>query len=155
VINNRTGFQMKLDNDIRDFIVLLNKYDIEYLLIGGYAVIYYKVQRYTRDIDFLIRPAKSNAEKMLLVMQEFGMGSLGLTTGDFLDELIIQIGFEPNRIDILKSASGIDFVESYKNREIAVLEDGTQINIISKQDLIKSKLAAGRDKDKYDVSELE
>ncbi len=48
---------MKLDNDIRDFIVLLNKYDIEYLLIGGYAAIYYKVQRYTRDIDFLIRPA--------------------------------------------------------------------------------------------------
>ena len=146
---------MKLESDIKDFIDLLNKHDIEYLLIGGYAVIYYKVQRYTRDIDFLIRPVKSNAEKMLLVMQEFGMGSLGLTTDDFLDDLIIQIGFEPNRIDILKTASGIEFEDSYKNREIAILEDGTQINIINKQDLIRSKLAAGRDKDKYDVSELE
>ena len=146
---------MKLESDIKDFIDLLNKHDIEYLLIGGYAVIYYKVQRYTRDIDFLIRPVKSNAEKMLLVMQEFGMGSLGLTTDDFLDDLIIQIGFEPNRIDILKTASGIEFEDSYKNREIATLEDGTQINIINKQDLIRSKLAAGRDKDKYDVSELE
>ena len=146
---------MKLDSDIKDFIVLLNKHEIEYLLIGGYAVIYYKVQRYTRDIDFFIRPVKSNAEKMLVVMQEFGMGSHGLTADDFLDDLIIQIGFKPNRIDILKSVSGIDFLECYENREVATLEDGTQINIINKADLIKSKLAAGRDKDKYDVSELE
>ena len=145
---------MRLDSDIKDFIDLLNKHEIEYLLVGGYAVIYYKVQRYTRDIDFFIRPVKPNAEKMLLVMQEFGMGSLGLTADDFLDDLIIQIGFEPNRIDILKSVSGLEFIECYKNREIAVLEDGTQLNIISKDDLIKSKLAAGRDKDKYDISEL-
>lgn len=145
---------MRLDSDIKDFIDLLNKHEIEYLLIGGYAVIYYKVQRYTRDIDFFIRPVKPNAEKMLLVMQAFGMGSLGLTADDFLDDLIIQIGFEPNRIDILKSVSGLEFIECYKNREIAVLEDGTQLNIISKDDLIKSKLAAGRDKDKYDISEL-
>ena len=145
---------MRLDSDIKDFIDLLNKHEIEYLLVGGYAVIYYKVQRYTRDIDFFIRPVKPNAEKMLLVMQEFGMGSLGLTADDFLDDLIIQIGFEPNRIDILKSVSGLEFIECYKNREIAALEDGTQLNIISKDDLIKSKLAAGRDKDKYDISEL-
>ncbi len=146
---------MRLDRDIRDFVTLLNKHGVEYLLIGGYAVIYYKVQRYTRDFDLLIPPNPSNAEKMTTVLKEFGMESLDLKQSDFLDDLIIQIGFEPNRIDILKSAPGIDFEKSYKNKVIATLDDGTKINIISKPDLIKGKCASGRDKDKYDISELE
>jgi len=146
---------LELDKDIREFISLLNKHQIEYLLIGGYAVIYYKVQRYTRDIDFLIPPVEANAKKMLKVMEDFGMASLGLKEKDFLDDLIIQIGFEPNRIDIIKSIPGIEFNDAFKNRVIAILKDGTAVNIISKSDLIKNKAASGRDKDKHDISELE
>lgn len=146
---------MKLDPDIQEFITLLNKNQVKYLLIGGYAVLFYKVQRYTRDIDFLIDPNLDNAKKMVKVLEEFGMGTLGLKEEDFMDDMIIQIGFEPNRIDILKSAPGIVFAEAYKNRQTGKLEDGTTINVISKNDLIKNKKVIGRDKDRFDVSELE
>src|SRR3954467_2658797 len=95
---------------LREFIALLNSHEVEYLVVGDYAVAFHGHPRFTGDIDFLIRPTAENAKRTLDAIRDFGFGSLELTFEDFTTpERIIQLGRPPNRIDILTSISGVEF----------------------------------------------
>ena len=103
-----------LNNDFKEFIQLLNVHSVRYLVVGGYAVAFHGHPRYTKDIDIWILLDKTNAKKMLDVLNVFGFSSLGLTEDDFLKkDNIIQLGNPPNRIDILTDLSGVIFDECY------------------------------------------
>jgi len=96
----------------------LNKNEVRYLVIGGYAVAYHGYPRYTKDIDFWIWMDKGNAEKVILTLKEFGFSSLGLTSEDLLQsENVIQLGYPPNRMDLLMSLDNMDFESCYTQRE--------------------------------------
>jgi hypothetical protein len=143
--------------DFIDFIKLLNKHNVKYLVVGGYAVGLHGYPRYTGDLDIWIEISDDNAEKMMLVMLEFGINIPDLTKKDFLRENPlsgVHFGREPLRIDILNSIDGVVFKDCYPNKQSLIFE-GTPIYYIHFDDLKKNKLSSGRTKDKADIEELE
>jgi len=145
---------MVLNKDFREFIQLLNEHDVLYLVVGGYAVAFHGYPRYTKDIDIWIWLDKSNAEKMLQVLEDFGFGSLELTADDFLDpDQVIQFGYPPNRIDILTDLKALNFKECYSSKVEVTIED-TTINFIDLENLKKNKKATGRYQDLADLENL-
>lgn len=145
---------MKLEKDYEEFIVLLNDHEVQYLIVGAYAVSYYARPRNTGDIDFFINNSDENIKQLLKVLQKFGFGALDLTQEDLSgDDKILQLGYEPVRIDIMTGISGVSFEEAFSNREQGKL--GSQIvNFISLDDLIINKRASNRTKDKADAELL-
>ncbi len=146
---------MILNPDYREFFQLLNANDVRYLIIGGYAVAYHGYPRYTKDIDIWIWINPENATKIITVLKEFGFESLNLQESDFLEpETIIQLGYAPNRIDLIMGVPGVDFEESYKSR---VDEDvaGVRLSFIDLENLRKSKKASGRLQDLADLENLQ
>jgi hypothetical protein len=145
----------KLNQDFREFIELLGSEDVQYLIVGGYAVALHGFPRYTGDIDFFVAINPANAEKLLRVFSRFGFGEIGLTSQDFLEEnFIVEIGREPRKIQVLTGIDGISFAESY-SRRVELEDDGLKLPFIGKSDLIRNKIASGRPKDLIDVGELE
>ncbi len=145
---------MELNEDFKEFIKLLNANKVKYLVVGGYAVGYHGNPRYTKDIDLWFLMNHENSKNIIESIKQFGFESLGLSVEDFLNsENIIQLGYPPNRIDLLTDLSGVDFETSYKNKEIVDFED-VKINFISLDDLIKNKIATGRLQDLADAEKL-
>ena len=140
--------------DFKEFIELLNKNKIEYLVVGGYAVGIHGYPRYTGDIDIWIKISNEIADKMVTVLDEFGFGGYEIKREDFLNSNnVIQLGYPPLRIDIIMSIDGVNFEESYSKRVEKVI-DGMPINFIGFEELIKNKRASGRDKDIIDLKNL-
>ncbi|MFA5803007.1 MAG: nucleotidyltransferase [Melioribacteraceae bacterium] len=143
-----------LTKDFREFLQLLNEHQAEYIVVGGQAVIYYGYIRFTGDLDVWINNTETNAQKMITVLNEFGFESLGLSKMDFMEnDAIIQLGYEPDRIDIMTSIAGLDFVTSYK-RAVKTEYDGEEIFLLSFDDLKINKKAAGRLQDLTDLEKL-
>ena len=145
---------MKLVRDFEQFIELLNKNEVSYLVVGGYAFAIYAFPRFTNDIDILILIEDTNADKLIKVLSEFGFNSLEFKKEDFLSSnKIIQLGNPLFRIDILTSIDGVDFNEAWDRKIVAKYGD-QNIYFISKEDLIKNKTASGRKKDLDDLDHL-
>ena len=146
---------MKLQKDLREFIELLNSHRVEYLVVGGHAVAFHGYPRYTGDIDFLVRPSEENASRLVAVIERFGLAEADNLKPTLMQrEKIVQIGRPPNRIDILTSASGIDFEEAWERASSGSL-DGLPVRFPDLGSLLKNKRASGRAKDLADVEELE
>ncbi|MBP9211867.1 MAG: hypothetical protein KBF97_03650 [Bacteroidetes bacterium] len=146
---------MELDQDFKEFIELLNKHEVEYLLIGGFAVALHGYVRNTVDIDFWINNSKINAEKLVRVMDDFGFHSLQLKSSDFEKEnVIIQLGYPPHRIDLITSPEGVVFEECYPKRLTTITTDGINIHYVDLGNLKKNKKAAGRSQDIADIDHL-
>ena len=139
----------------KDFLKLLDKHGVEYLLIGGYAVAYHGYPRATADMDIFIAVNPDNAAKMNAAVREFGFDVPGLSADVFLNDehKIIRMGLPPLRIEIMMSISGVGFKECYEKR--VDLRDGDlTIKIIDKDSLKKNKKAAARYKDLSDLDYL-
>jgi predicted nucleotidyltransferase len=145
---------VQLPPDFKEFLQLLNSRQVEYLLIGGYAVGYYGYPRATADMDIWIAIEPENAVKVVKTLQEFGFGVEELTPDLFLEEeQIIRMGLPPVRIEILTTISGVSFEECYAARQVDVL-DGVEVNLISLDHLKVNKKASGRYKDLNDLENL-
>jgi len=140
--------------DFSEFFELLNKNEVKYLVVGGYAYSIYAEPRFTKDLDIFIQRDEINADKLVDTIQNFGFGSLNLTREDFLKpDFIIQLGVPPIRIDILTSISGVEFDEAWDNR-VKGKYGNQDIYFISKEDLKKNKKASGRKSDLDDLDKL-
>jgi hypothetical protein len=127
---------------------------VKYLVVGGYAVALHGHPRYTKDLEIWIELSPENAKKILLALEVFGFGSLDLKSADFLEEdQVIQIGYPPNRIDMLTTLKNVNFEECYKSKLRVIVED-VEINFINLEDLRKNKRATGRTQDLADVENL-
>jgi hypothetical protein len=145
---------MIVEKDFLDFLRILNRNEVEYLVVGGYALMAHESPRYTGDLDIWINPTFENAERTVKAIDEFGFGSMKVTREDFLSkQYFIQIGFEPVRIDITSDLSGVTFDEAFPNRKIIDV-DGMETPFIGIHELIKNKIASGRDQDMVDVKKL-
>jgi len=133
---------------------LLNSKQIEYLLIGGWAVGYYGYPRATGDMDIWVSSKPENAEKLIEAFKEFGFDVPDLSSELFTKEnQITRIGVPPLRIEVLTTISGVNFEECFPNRQIAEI-DGVKINFISLEDLKKNKAASKRYRDLDDLERL-
>jgi predicted nucleotidyltransferase len=146
---------MFFSQDMIDFFQLLKKHKVQYVVVGGFAVIYYGYVRTTQDIDILSLPTAENAKKMLDVLREFGFGEVGFTQENFQKEgTAIHLGAEPNRIDILTSLQNVSNSAVF-SRVKRIRHKGLSLNIISLEDLLACKRQSSRLKDRADVEMLE
>ncbi|NJM79017.1 MAG: hypothetical protein HC854_04140 [Flavobacterium sp.] len=139
--------------DFLDFLELLEKYKVDYLLIGGYAVILHGYARSTGDLDLWINQNAENYEKLKLVYTEFGAPIFSLEEFENDEFDVWSIGIEPRKIEILTKVNGLHFKESFKNCEWLDLEK-FKVPYIDFEDLIKNKTATGRYKDLADIEQL-
>ncbi len=144
-----------LSKDFKEFIELLNGHNVRYLVVGGYAVAFHGYPRYTKDLDVWIELSPENADNIIKALEEFGFGSSGLKSEDFLEtDQIIQLGYPPNRIDILTTLKEIKFEDCYKAR-VEVDIQGLRINFIDLENLKHNKRVTGRPQDLADAENLE
>jgi hypothetical protein len=145
--------QRQLPVDFKEFLELLNSNDVQYLLIGGWAVGFHGYSRFTADMDIFTGFSEENISSLKQALREFGVPefdrSMLTTKGN-----VFRIGRAPLRIEIVNEISGVDFTDAYKNREFVDVEDQLRIPVISLDDLFKNKSSTGRAKDLADLEEL-
>ena len=145
---------MNLNQDFQEFVELFVAHEVEFLIVGGYALAAHGHPRYTKDLDVWVWIGAENAQRIITAIGEFGFGELGLTAADFQEpDVMVQLGREPQRIDILTFASGLHFADAYKNR-VNITLGNVQVPFISVDDLRTNKLATGRPRDIADAADL-
>ena len=146
---------IQLPTDFKEFLQLLRSEQIEYLLVGGYAVGYYGYPRSTGDLDVWVAVHPRNADGLVRVLRQFGFASASLSCGMFLEpDQVIRMGVPPLRIELLTGISGVLFGDCYSRRATVII-DGTEVDLISLDDLRSNKVAAGRPKDLDDLEHLQ
>lgn len=145
---------MKVEKDFEELLELFNKNKVKYCIVGAYAVALYAKPRYTKDMDILVEPSIKNAHKIIKSLNGFGFKNLGLAETDFSQKnKIIQLGYEPVRVDIITSIEGSSFKQIWKNKKIS--QYGKQkVFFIGINELIKTKKASTRKQDKLDLDIL-
>lgn len=142
----------------RQMLLSLIKHNVNFMLIGGYAVIHYGYERTTGDMDIWLQPGNENRDKLLKALEEFGItdeGITGLRKMDFTHPLnVFWFGSPPRSIDFVTLVSNVRFEDAVKKVKFLLLE-GEKIPVIHYDHLILSKLASSRLKDKADIEELE
>ncbi len=145
---------MRLSNDLREFIELLNSRGVEYLIVGAYSLAFHAQPRFTGDLDILIRPTIENATKLVNALQQFGFGTADFKASDFTEpQQVIQLGRVPNRIDLLTSISGVNLEDAFATKVPAQLA-GLTVAFLSKELLVANKRAVGRPQDLADLDAL-
>ena len=146
---------MELDQDFNEFVQLLLANDVRFLIIGGYALAAHGAPRYTGDLDTWLWVNGDNADRVLVVLESFGFGSLNITREDLLNpDTVIQLGYPPHRIDLLTGIDGVDFDEAWSRRAKFDI-NGQLVPFINREDLITNKKAVARPQDLADVAKLE
>lgn len=144
------------NDDFRDFIIALNKHDVQYILVGGYAVILHGYRRVTGDMDIWVNRTKDNYIKITLAFAEFGLPLFDMTEENFMDletADVFSFGRPPVSIDILTKLKGVEFEDAFSQAQI-FNEEGLMIRFIHLNNLIQAKKAAGRHKDLDDLEKL-
>jgi hypothetical protein len=143
-----------LNPDFKDMLYALSAHNVDFLLVGAYAMATHGLPRATGDLDLWIRPTSENASRVMKALADFGAPLRGLNLDDLATEgTVFQIGVQPNRIDLLTKISGVDFEQAYNSRLMIEL-DGLSIPVIGRQELLINKLATDRPKDKLDAEWL-
>lgn len=141
-------------NQLKGVFASFQKYDVKYVVIGGIAAILYGVPRATFDLDILIEASSDNAQRLLTALFDAGLGTAALTSVDDLLAHEITIFNDRVRIDVQTTTPGLLFEEAWRNRETMEFQ-GQIFQVVSQEDLLASKRAAGREVDLEDVRLLE
>jgi hypothetical protein len=145
---------MILNQDFREFIQSLNENNVRFLVVGGYAVAFHGHPRYTKDLDVWIEINPDNAQRLIQALEQFGFASLELIPNDFLEwGMIVQLGYPPNRIDLIMGLAGVDFEECYDKRMITDV-GGVVVPFIDLENLRRNKQTVGRLQDLADLENL-
>jgi hypothetical protein len=141
--------------DFKELLLAFNAHNVEYLIVGAHALAAHGHVRATKDLDLWVRPEKSNAERILKALSDFGAPLSDLTADDLSrKETIFQIGLPPFRIDIISAIDGVEFEEAWPDR-LETSFGGVPTNVISRHHLIMNKRTSGRLQDLADVQQLE
>ena len=142
------------ERDFEELLELFNKRKVRYCIVGAFAVAYHAIPRYTKDMDLLIEPSCQNAKRVLEALHAFGFGALGITSDDLTQTgRMVQLGYEPVRIDLLTSIKGCTFAQVWKHRRQG-LYGQQRVWFMGLEELLKNKEAAGRPKDRLDLKQL-
>ncbi len=144
------------NEDFKDFLKALNNNEVEYVLVGGMAVILHGYVRTTGDMDIWVNKTKQNYEKIVKAFHEFKMPVFDMSEEKFLsnDYDVWMFGIEPVKIELMTAVKGLSFDEAYNTSQIH-MEEGIPIRFLHSNSLIDAKKAAGRYKDLDDISQLQ
>jgi hypothetical protein len=144
------------NDDFRDFIQAMNNHNVEYILVGGYAVILHGYRRVTGDMDIWVNRTKENYSKISHAFSEFGLPLFDMTESKFLNvdaADVFSYGRPPVSIDIITKLKGVEFDDAFPQAQV-FNEDGLEIRFLHLNNLIEAKRAAGRHKDLDDIEKL-
>jgi len=145
---------MKVEKDYEELLKLLNKNKVKYCIVGAYAVAFHAKPRYTKDMDIFIEPSEENGKRILKALNEFGFKELDLKEEDFTQKgIVIQLGYEPLRVDIVTSIEGCTFEEVWENK-VEGHYGNEKVYFIGLNELIKNKKKSKRKQDKVDLEIL-
>lgn len=143
-----------LNPDFRDMLLCLNEEGVEFIVVGAYALAAHGFPRATGDIDVWVKSSPDNADRVMRALARFGAPLSNLSGRDFMaPDVVVQIGVQPCRIDLTTGIDGIEFGAAWENK-VTVVVDGIEMYVPSKADLLKNKVASGRDKDQGDIAWL-
>jgi hypothetical protein len=143
------------NDDFRDFFIFLNQYEVEYIVVGGYAVIIRGYSRSTGDIDIWVNKTSENFNKLQKAIIAFGLPEIAIKRVEFFSEAfdVFSFGKPPYAIEIMTAVKGVNFNIAFENATIEQINE-TPVRIIHLQNLIEAKKAAGRSKDLNDLENL-
>lgn len=145
---------MEIYPEFQEFFKSLNTHRVEYVIVGAYALAYHGVPRATQDLDILIAANPDNADRVLAALDAFGFGDLGIEKEELSKpKIFFRLGREPRQIDILTYLLGVDWGEIWRHRQDGDYGD-QPVSVISPEDFIKAKMAAGRPQDIADAKRL-
>jgi hypothetical protein len=145
---------MTLPSDFAELLAAFAEAEVEYLLVGGYAVAFHAEPRATKDMDLLLGRSEENVEKVVRALAGFGApGHILQALRTQTDDEFVFMGVPPLRVDFLRSIPGVDFDDAFARR-IDTKWHGVPVSVISRRDLIDAKRAAGRPQDLVDAAEL-
>lgn len=145
---------MLIQKDYEKLLELFNKHKVRYCIIGAYAVAFHVLPRYSKDMDILVEPSLENGEKIVKALKDFGFGSLKLKKENFARKsAVIQLGYEPVRVDIVTSVDGRDFKTVWKNKKFGRYGK-EKVFFIGLVDLVANKKATNRPIDRFDLEAL-
>jgi len=146
---------MAINRDFRDLFSSFVDADVRFLVVGAHAVIHYTVPRYTKDLDLWIDPTPENALRAYQALADFGAPLQGVSFEDLQTPgVVLQIGIEPNRVDVLTEVEALSFEDAWEHREPSTYGE-VAIFLLSLDDLILNKRAVGRLQDQIDLERLE
>ncbi len=143
-----------MPQDLKELLRAFNDHGVKYLIVGGYAFGVHAEPRATKDLDIFIRSDEENSQAVFRALAQYGAPLDGYTPSDFMDGTTFQIGQPPARIDILQHIDGISFDAAWENRIEGAIDGQVQAAVISRDDLIRNKIASGREQDILDVKKL-
>ena len=141
-------------NRLQDVFRCFQRHDVRYVVIGGVASILHGVPRVTFDLDVLIEASPENARRLLEALLDAELPTASLTTVDDVLANEITIFKDRVRIDVQTSTPGLGFADAWE-RKMTMEYNGQEFHVVCREDLISSKLAAGRAVDLEDVRLLE
>lgn len=143
-----------LNSDYKEMLQILLEEEVDFIVVGAYALAAHGIPRATGDIDIWIKTGSQNSEKLIEALKKFGAPVSDIAAEDFTEpDIVFQIGVAPRRIDFLTSIDGVNFDEASKDKLIIKI-DNIEIPVISAENLIKNKKATGRPKDLLDIESL-
>ena len=142
---------MRLADDFKDILSLLNARQIEYLVIGRYAVVYHGVPPVRGTLELWISDDLPNTTKVLGILRPFGVSRQA--TSRFLRRKTLKIGRSPVWIELISDIEGLEFADCYSRRVEGTL-DGVRAPLISSPDLKRNPKAYGRARDPDDRENL-
>ena len=144
-----------MNRDFKDLLSEFSAKGVEFLIIGAHALAAHGHVRATKDLDVWVRPAPANAARVIEALRAFGAPLGEVTVADFSTPgITFQIGVEPVRIDVITEIDGVEFEGAWA-RQLQRTFDGLSVGVISLDDLIVNKKAAGRLQDLADVEALQ
>jgi len=143
-----------MPSDLKELLRAFNDHSVKYIVVGGYAFGVHAEPRATKDLDVFIRSDRENSEAVFRALAQYGVPLDGLSPADFRDGTAFQIGQPPSRIDILQRIDGITFDEAWQHRLEGLVDGEIPAIVISRDDLIRNKIASGREQDLLDVKKL-
>ena len=144
-----------MNPDFRDLLAAFNARGVEFLIVGAHALAAHGLIRATKDLDVWVRPEPENAKRVLAALADFGAPLHDLSVADLSRPgLIFQIGVEPIRIDVLTAIDAVTFSDAWAARVLARFAD-QDAAVLSREQLLINKRAAGRDQDLLDIKWLE
>jgi len=146
---------MEVQKDFRELLELFNRHNVEYMIVGGYALAFHGAPRYTGDLDIFVRSDSQNAQRIVKALADFGFESVGLTAEDFeKPDKVIQLGVPPVRVDIVTSLTGVAWETASKGAVPGTYGE-IQVRYIGRKQFILNKRSIGRQKDLADIEALE
>ena len=144
-----------MNRDFAEMLKALGAENVEFLVVGAYAVAGHGIPRATGDIDLWVRPTADNAARLWRALERFGAPRSRVSPESFTQpDVVYQIGLPPNRIDFLTTIDGVEFDDAWAEK-VPCIVSGIAFNMLSLRHLVANKLATGRPQDLADVARLQ